>query len=119
MKRHRFVWAQDNEQGGDRFDANDLIYGRDEDDLGAVARGESPEDRPAILPMEMRQWISDYADQLRGLPASILREQRETLEQKPVGVARAEFAEWAKKQKPPKLWFKLLDGKAMDDDVSG
>jgi hypothetical protein len=45
--------------------------------------GQSPERQAAILPSEMRQWISDYADELRGLHATILREQRETFEQRP------------------------------------
>ena len=95
-----------------------LIYGTSTKTIWALLRaGESPEQQAAILPAEMRSWISGYADQLRALHATVMREQREAFEARPVDVSRAEFAEWAKRQKHPKLMFKLLDGKAMEDDV--
>lgn len=95
-----------------------LIYGTSTKTIWALLRaGQSPEDQAAILPLVMRSWISTYANQLRGLHAALMQDQREAFEQRPAGVGRTEFAEWAKKQKHPKFMFKLLDGKAMEDDV--
>ena len=95
-----------------------LIYGTSTKTIWALLRaGASPEEQAAILPSTMLEWIASYADQLRAMHATILREQRETFEQRPADAARPEFAEWAKKQRHPKLLFKLLDGKQMDDDV--
>ena len=95
-----------------------LIYGTSTKTIWALLRaGESPEEQAAILPSEMRSWISGYADQLRALHATIVREQRETFERRPREVSRAEFAAWAKGQKHAKLLFKLLDGKEFDDDI--
>ena len=95
-----------------------LIYGTSTKTIWALVRaGESPEEQAAILPSEMRAWISGYADELRALHATVIREQRETFAGRPVDVSRAEFAEWGKKQKHPKLLFILLDGKPMDDVV--
>jgi RNA ligase len=97
-----------------------LIYGTSTKTIWALLRaGQSPEEQAAILPAEMRQWISNYAEELRSRHAEIIREQRETFDQRPEA-ARAErpaFAEWAKQQRHPKLMFKLLDGKALEDDV--
>ena len=95
-----------------------LIYGTSTKTIWSLLRaGESPEEQAAILPVEMRAWISGYADQLRGLHATVIREQQETFEKRPPGAARPEFAEWAKKQKHAKFLFKLLDGKPIEDDV--
>lgn len=95
-----------------------LIFGTSTKTIWALLRaGASPEEQAAILPVEMRAWISAYADSLRASHASVMREQRETFASRPAEVSRAEFAEWAKKQKHAKLLFKLLDGKAMEDDV--
>ena len=95
-----------------------LIYGTSTKTIWASLRaGEVPEDQAAVLPAEMRAWISQYADRLRALHASIMEEQRQTFHQRPVDVSRAEFAQWAKQQRHPGLLFKLLDGKAMEDDV--
>ena len=95
-----------------------LIYGTSTKTIWAMLRaGQSPEEQAAILPAEMRGWISNYADQLRALYSTIIREQRETYAQRPENATRPEFAEWAKKQRHPKLLFKLLDGKPLEDDV--
>ena len=95
-----------------------LIYGTSTKTIWALLRaGTSPEQQAAILPSEMRAWISTYADQLRAEHASIIQQQVETYTHRPVDVSRPEFAEWAKKQKHPKLLFFLLDGKPMQDVV--
>jgi RNA ligase len=95
-----------------------LIYGTSTKTIWALLRaGRSPEEQAQILPVEMREWIAGYADQLRALYASVVQEQRDTYAQSPPGVTRTEFAEWAKRQKHPKFMFKLLDGKTIEDDV--
>jgi RNA ligase len=97
-----------------------LIYGTSTKTIWALLRaGQSPEELAAILPAEMRQWIANYADELRARHAAILKEQREAFDHRPEAArsARAQFAEWAKLQRHPKLMFKLLDGKALEDDV--
>jgi hypothetical protein len=67
-----------------------LIYGTSTNTIWAMLRaGRSPEQEAAILPVEMRQWISDYADELRGLHPTILREQRETFEHRPEAARHA------------------------------
>jgi RNA ligase len=97
-----------------------LIYGTSTKTIWALLRaGQSPEEQAAILPAEMRQWIANYADELRAQHAAILKEQHEAFDRRPdaARAARPQFAEWAKLQRHPKLMFKLLDGKALEDDV--
>lgn len=95
-----------------------LIYGTSTKTIWAMLRaGRSPEEQAAILPAEMRQWIADYADTLRVAHAGIIKEYEELFAQRPEGVNRAEFAEWAKGARHPKLLFKMLDGKALEDEV--
>jgi RNA ligase len=95
-----------------------LIFGTSTKTIWALLRaGESPEEQAAVLPSEMRGWISGYADQLRASHASVAREQAEIFSRRPEGVTRAEFAEWAKRQPHPKLLFSLLDGRSIGDLV--
>ncbi|HEY3744163.1 MAG TPA: RNA ligase, partial [Bryobacteraceae bacterium] len=97
-----------------------LIYGTSTKTIWALLRaGDSPEQQAAILPSEMRQWIGNYADELRGQYAAVLEQQRRTYEERPdeARAGRPQFAEWAKRQKHPKFQFKLLDGKPIEDDV--
>lgn len=97
-----------------------LIYGTSTKTIWALLRaGKSPEHEAAILPSEMRQWIGNYAEELRTQQAAVVEQQRRTFKERPekTRAGRPEFAEWAKRQQHPKYQFKLFDGKPIDDDV--
>ena len=97
-----------------------LIYGTSTKTIWALLRaGRSPEHEARELPGEMRRWITRTADGQREMHAAVLRAVEESFAEAGALVAgsRAEFAEWAKKQKYTGLLFNRLDGRDYQDAV--
>lgn len=99
-----------------------MIYGTSTKTVWELLRaGKRPEDETAILPQEMHGWIHDTAEALRARHAGLIADRKDEFEQaRGMGLVegpRAQFAEWAKKQKYPALLFKLLDGRPITDEA--
>jgi len=97
-----------------------MIYGTSSKTVWAMLRaGERPEASTPGLPLAIVEWVARCAQELRGR----FDQRRRVFEARyaeAVGrgitqATRAEFAEWAKTQEHAKVYFMLLDGKAIDD----